>query len=63
MLASVCSFRYIIAISAPSFANNTATALPIPESPPVITATFPASLPEPVCSLFSNSGKGLHFRF
>ena len=36
-----------MATSAPSRAKSTATARPIPESPPVMMATFPSSLPEP----------------
>lgn len=44
-LASRCSLRYTIATSAPSDANAKATARPIPLSPPVISATRPASLP------------------
>ena len=34
-------------MSAPSRANRIATARPMPESPPVIRATLPSSLPEP----------------
>jgi hypothetical protein len=37
----------LIAMSAPSRANSTATARPIPESAPVISATLPASFDEP----------------
>ncbi len=38
-MASSCSFRYTIAILAPSLANKIATAFPIPLSPPVIKGT------------------------
>lgn len=37
-------------MSAPSRAKKTATVLPIPESPPVINAALPLSLPEPTYS-------------
>ena len=37
-----------MATSAPSRAYSTATARPMPESPPVIKATFPWSFPEPL---------------
>jgi hypothetical protein len=36
-----------MATSAPSRANSTATARPMPLSPPVITAALPVSRPEP----------------
>jgi hypothetical protein len=35
-------------MSAPSRANSTATARPMPESPPVISATLSFSLSEPL---------------
>ena len=37
-----------MAMSAPSRANSTATARPMPESPPVISATLPSSFFEPI---------------
>src|SRR5262249_4634963 len=45
--ASPCSSRYVIATSAPSRAWRTATARPIPESPPVISAITSRNLSEP----------------
>ena len=36
-----------MATSAPSRANSTATARPMPKSPPVISATLPSSFPSP----------------
>src|SRR5690606_5846172 len=47
---SSCSFRYAKAMSAPSCAKSTATALPIPLSPPVIKATL-------FCNLSALSGR------
>jgi len=38
-----------MATSAPSRANSTATARPMPLSPPVMRATLPASFPDPWC--------------
>jgi hypothetical protein len=49
-----------MAISAPSFANKTATALPIPLSPPVINAILFASLPDGLAA-FSTLGTGTIF--
>ena len=45
--ASDFSSRYRIAIKAPSRAIATATARPMPLSPPVMTATLSLSLPTP----------------
>ncbi|KAG1303069.1 hypothetical protein G6F63_016693 [Rhizopus arrhizus] len=45
--ASSASSRCSTATSAPSRANSTATARPIPESPPVMIARRPCSLPLP----------------
>src|SRR5438270_781022 len=48
-LASLFSWRrWVIATSAPSRANSTATARPMPESPPVISAALPLSLSAPL---------------
>src|SRR3954462_13944284 len=43
--SSVARVRPEIAIFAPSFANSTAAASPMPEPPPVIQATLPLSSP------------------
>src|SRR5437667_121901 len=51
----------MIATSAPSLANGTATDRPIPLSPPVITATFPASLLAAKYWCAFDSGCGLIF--
>jgi hypothetical protein len=48
-----------MATSAPSRANSTATARPMPLSPPVIRATLPASLPLPWCWGRVASGVGV----
>ena len=47
-----------MATSAPSRANSTATARPMPESPPVISATLPSSLPAALYSGASYCGRG-----
>ena len=44
LLATLWELRPVIAIAAPSPAKRSAVALPIPEVPPVISATFPSSL-------------------
>ena len=49
--ASSCSYRYTIAISAPSFAKATTVALPIPLSPPVIIAIIPNYLSDTIIKL------------
>lgn len=46
--ASSCSLRYEIATWAPSRANASATARPIPLSPPVISAMRSFSRPSPL---------------
>src|SRR5512144_2928241 len=43
---------------APSLANATATARPMPESPPVTSARFPSSRPRPLYSRISSCGSG-----
>src|SRR5438094_661769 len=48
-----------MATSAPSLAKATATARPIPESPPVTSARRPSSRPRPVYSRISSAGSGL----
>src|SRR4051794_5687836 len=47
-----------MATSAPSFAKATHTARPIPESPPVTSATRPSSFPEPAYPLIESCGSG-----
>jgi hypothetical protein len=48
----------MIATLAPSLANATATARPIPLSPPVMIATFPISFPAARYSCFTVCGRG-----
>jgi len=45
--SSFSASRYVTSTSAPSRANAIATARPMPESPPVITAFLPCNLPLP----------------
>src|SRR6478735_5220915 len=56
--SSISSGRCAIATSAPSRANAMATARPMPESPPVISARRPSSRPVPRydCSPWSGTG-------
>jgi len=51
----------MIEMSAPSRANITATARPIPESPPEMRATFPLSFPEPAYNGALYCGRGWTF--
>src|SRR6185369_2894037 len=55
------SFRNVNATSAPSRAKSTATARPIPESPPVIKATLSFSLPAPAYRGAWCRGRGFSF--
>ncbi len=56
--ASRSSSRWQMTMSAPSRANSTATARPMPLSAPVIRAAKPSSLPEPFQNGASYMGAG-----
>jgi hypothetical protein len=60
--ASECSLRYEISTSAPSRAYASATARPIPLSPPVMIAAFPLSF-MPSVGTFTEIRLGLDLRF